>query len=43
VVIDGGEIKAFGPRDEVLAKIMPRSPTEKVTAIHPRTESKGNG
>ncbi|MEZ5946340.1 MAG: type I secretion system permease/ATPase [Hyphomonas sp.] len=43
IVIDDGEIKAFGPRDEVLAKVMPRTATQNVTAIHPRTEGKGNG
>jgi len=36
LVIDGGELKAFGPRDEVLAKILPK-PTD-VATIHPRAE-----
>lgn len=36
MVIDGGEMKAFGPREEVLAKVLPK-PAD-VATIHPRAE-----
>ena len=39
LVIDQGELKAFGPRDEVLSKIMPKPAN--IATIHPRTESNG--
>jgi PrtD family type I secretion system ABC transporter len=39
LVLDGGEIRLFGPRDEVLGKIMPKSGGANVTSMKPRTES----
>ena len=39
LVLDGGEIKAFGPRDEVLARIMPKTPASNVTTMRSRSET----
>ena len=39
LVIDQGELRVFGPREEVLSKIMPKPAN--VATIHPRTESNG--
>jgi PrtD family type I secretion system ABC transporter len=39
LVIENGEMKAFGPRDEVLAKVLPKPAN--VSAIRTRTENNG--
>jgi PrtD family type I secretion system ABC transporter len=39
LVIENGEMKAFGPRDEVLAKVLPKPAN--VSAIRARTENNG--
>ena len=35
LVLDGGEMRAFGPRDEVLSKIMPKPSAPNVRTIRP--------
>jgi ABC-type protease/lipase transport system fused ATPase/permease subunit len=40
LVLEGGEVKAFGPRNEILAKVMPKSGGTVVTPL--RTGEAGN-